>query len=357
VTITTPAPARQPVGWPVGRMPAIQITGPRAYALADVAIPSPAPGELLAEVDFIGLCGTDLELWHGTATYLRDGRSGYPHVPGHEWTGHVVALAGDVDHLALGDRVVGQTMISCGTCGACQRGRRNLCQRLQETGLYGRTGAAARYVAVPAHAASRLPTEIEAVSAPLIEPAVTVYAALDRVRCTVADVVLVVGCGTIGLLAVTIARILGATVDAVDPSPALREQAERLGARHSYAPHEAPQAAYDVTVEAAGVPDGVRAAVAAAAPGGRVAAVGVCGDPVADFPAGRLVLEGIELHGIRHGLDFYSRTIDLARRGLLDLTSLVGDVLPITELDVAIGRLERRDLRLPKLILHTKGLR
>jgi 2-desacetyl-2-hydroxyethyl bacteriochlorophyllide A dehydrogenase len=351
------APPLQPALWPTGRMPAVQITGPRAFALAEIEIPGLAPGELLAEVDFVGLCGTDLELWHGTASYLRDGRSHYPHVLGHEWTGRIVALADDIDHLAVGERVVGQTMISCGTCGACQRGRRNLCRRLQETGLYGRAGAAARYVAVPAYAASRLPPEVDAFAAPLIEPAVTVYAALDRVRCTVSDVVLVVGCGTVGLLAVALARILGATVDVVDPSSALREQAGLLGARRGYAPGEAPRAAYDVTVEAAGVPDGFRAAIASAAAGGRVAAVGVCSDAVADFPAGRLVLDGIELHGIRHGLDFYDRTIDLARRGLLDLGALVGDVLPITELAVAMGRLERRELRAPKLILHTEGLR
>lgn len=344
-------------GWPAGRMPAICITGRRAYARADIDVPAPGAGEILAEVDFIGLCGTDLELWHGTSTYLRDGRSNYPHVPGHEWTGRVVAIAGGVDHLRVGDRVVGQTMISCGACRWCQRGRRNLCQRLQETGLYGRTGAAARYVAVPAHAASKLPDDIDAFSAPLIEPAVTVYAALDRVRCTVADTVLVMGCGTIGLLAVALARLLGAEVDAVDPSPALRGHAERLGAQHSYAPRQAPRAAYDVTIEAAGVPDAVRAAVEAAAPGGRVAVVGVCAQTVADFPAGRLVLDGIELHGIRHGLDFYERTIDVVQRGLLDVASLVGDVLPVTELDVALTRLERRELRSPKLILHTDGLR
>lgn len=354
--LTTVSPAELG-GWPAGSMPAVHITGPRTCAVADVAVPPPAAGEVLAEVDFIGLCGTDLELWHGTATYLRDGRTGYPHVPGHEWTGRVVAHTAGVDHLDLGDRVVGQTMISCGTCAPCQRGRRNLCRRLQETGLYGRSGAAARYVAVPAHAASKLPADVDAVSAPLIEPAVTVYAALDRVHCTVADSVLVLGCGTIGLLAVALARVLGAQVDAVDPSPALREQAELLGARRAYAPREAPVAAYDVTLEAAGVPDGFRAALDAVAPGGRVAAVGVCADAVADFPAGRLVLDGIELHGIRHGLDFYDRTIDLVRRGLLDLGALIGDVLPVTELDVALGRLERRELRSPKLILHTEGLR
>ena len=96
---------------------------------------------------------------------------------------------------------VGQTMVPCGGCRMCQRGRRALCERLAEVGLYGLQGAAAEYIRMPARSLTVLPDALSDLSAAMIEPAVTVVGGFDKVGCGLADEVAVIGTGTLGLLA------------------------------------------------------------------------------------------------------------------------------------------------------------
>src|SRR5262245_39460040 len=117
--------------WPEKTMAALAVQASGAVEPIRVDVPRPAPGTVLIRPRYAGLCGTDLELVHGTASYFRDGRAGYPHVFGHEWWGEVVATA-EGTGFQPGDKVIGHTMISCGRCTSCQSGSRALCRRLTE---------------------------------------------------------------------------------------------------------------------------------------------------------------------------------------------------------------------------------
>ena len=341
--------------WPVGTMRAAAVVGHGEVELLELPVPAPAPGGVLVRVSHVGLCGTDLELLHGNASYLRDGRARLPHVFGHEWTGVVVASWGTAGEVTTpGTRVVGQTMISCGTCVACHRGRRNLCRAMRETGLYGQQGAAAEYVRIPAHALTALPDDVDDHAAALVEPAVTVLAGLAAVGLDRTDTVAVVGSGTIGLLAVQAAVERAGAVDLVGVDPESLDLGRRLGARHAFGPGNAPRRAYSAVVEASGATSGPSTALDLLDLGGRLAAIGVAAEPVDGWDAQRLVLDGLAVLGVRHGLDHYGEAVELFRRGVLDARPLVHSVLPLHRAAEAFALLEK-PRRAPKVLLDVRG--
>nr|WP_243275138.1 alcohol dehydrogenase catalytic domain-containing protein [Streptomyces albus] len=198
-------------------MRAARITGLGRTDLATVPVPGPEPGSVLVRTRKVGICGTDLEILHGTSAFLQDGRITFPHVFGHEWYGEVVAYAEEppADAPGVGTLVVGRTMVPCGRCADCHAGRTQSCAALREVGLYGLQGGAADYVRVPAHALTPLPASLPEPAGALVEPAVSVVEAFERARLRFDDRVAVVGTGTMGLLAVQFARHHAAAVDAV----------------------------------------------------------------------------------------------------------------------------------------------
>ncbi|MFJ5938487.1 zinc-binding dehydrogenase [Streptomyces sp. NPDC093071] len=347
---------RTPADWPAGMMRAAAVASPHTTRLLKVPIPDPAPGEVLVTPLRVGLCGTDLELLHGTASYVRDGRAPYPHVFGHEWVGRVVAVAPGAtgatdDRISVGDRVVGHTMISCGDCRACHRGRRNECGRLREVGLYGQQGAAAQYLRMPAHALSVVPEDVTDEAAMLVEPAVTVLEGLERARCAPGDRALVIGTGTIGLLAVQLTAGLAGSVEVVGVDDSGLATARRMGARRAFRPGEAPAGHYDVVVEASGATSAFHEALRTTGVGGRIAAVGVATEAVDGVDLGDLVLRGITVHGIRHGLDQYDRVLKLFGDGALTPDGMIAGVLRLDQVDEAFRLLQDSGRTAPKVAL------
>jgi 2-desacetyl-2-hydroxyethyl bacteriochlorophyllide A dehydrogenase len=343
--------------WPQGRMAAVQIAAPGQVELGEIDIPPPAPDGVLVRTACVGLCGTDLELLHGTASYVRDGRAAFPLVFGHEWSGEVVAVGQAAAGLKPGDRVVGQTMIFCGSCRMCQRGRRSLCERMVEVGLYGQQGAAAEYIRMPARSLSVLPPAVSDLHAAFIEPAVTVVGAFERVGCRREDTVAVVGTGTIGLLAVQLASRIARRVHAIGIDPAGRALAAAFGAHATMSPEEAAPGSYSLVVEASGAVAAFTRSLEIVENGGRVAVVGVANEPAGGVVPGELVLRGIDLFGIRHGLDHYDRTIQLLEDGVLDPEPLVAAVLRPEEGPRAFELLEHGRSGPPKVLLGFQGLR
>jgi 2-desacetyl-2-hydroxyethyl bacteriochlorophyllide A dehydrogenase len=338
-------------------MNALTIAAPLELEEREAPIPRELPGEVLVRTAFVGICGSDLELLHGTSFYLTESLNRYPLVFGHEWTGTVAAVADDVTSVAPGDRVLGQTILTCGECRGCRRGRRTLCTRRVEMGLFGHDGAAAEYVRVPARALVRIPPGLSLRDAALIEPSVTAVHALDRVRCAFDDRVVVIGTGTLGLVAVQIAASIAGSVDVVGIEETGLRLARELGASHAFTPDEAPGDAYSIGIEASGTPEGLAQLPRLLEPGGRGALVGVVNVGAPDFVAAHVTLKDLELHGILHGLDHYERTVALYASGRVDAGRLIDRVLPASDAAEAFDRLLRRDLERPKLLLEFAGER
>src|SRR3954467_9212242 len=152
-------------------MRAFVVTAPGEAGVEDVPEPVAGPGEVVVEVERVGVCGTDVEFFTGEMQYLNEGLSRYPLRLGHEWCGTVTRVGPGVDAGWLGRRVTGDTMIGCGRCHRCLTGRQHVCDDRQEVGIRGdRPGALAERLAVPAGSLHALPDSVDAALGALVEP-------------------------------------------------------------------------------------------------------------------------------------------------------------------------------------------
>jgi 2-desacetyl-2-hydroxyethyl bacteriochlorophyllide A dehydrogenase len=343
------------MSWPTGEMATIVMAGAEDIQLEERPIPAEEPGSVLARVEYVGLCGTDAELLRGSSPFLATGVTRYPFVPGHEWAGTIAAAGPGVSGVGVGDRVVGNPFITCGACRFCLAGRRNLCLNRFEMGVRGNyQGAAAGYVRVPAANVTVVPEQVELRVAPLIEPTVTVVHALRRARCGVGDRVGVLGTGTLGLMAIQIARAMGAEADAIGVEQGGLELAGALGASRALHVDEAEDDAYSVVIEVSGAAPGAELALRVAEPGARVSLVGITSEASPILTA-RAVLKDLEINGVLGGVKEFGRAAELFASGRLDPARLIDDVVPAAEAATAYELLLRGNRPRPKLLLDFGG--
>jgi 2-desacetyl-2-hydroxyethyl bacteriochlorophyllide A dehydrogenase len=336
-------------------MRALLISGPNRLEHGQLPVPELDPGHILIETAFVGICGTDVHLLNGDSFYLEHKYLSYPFVFGHEYTGRVVELADDVTNLRLGDRVVGHCMVPCHFCNMCRRGKRHLCRNLKEVGLRYIQGAAAQYVSVPAYAVTKLPDNLTFKAATLVEPAVTAYHAVERSNIRPDDNVAVIGTGTLGLLALLIAKLSAGSVDAIGIVESELDLAKELGADRVLKPSEAPDNSYSVVLEASGaaVSTGLTARILDL--GGRASLIGVVNEPAKDFIPSLFTLKDLTFHGILHGLDYYLRTVNLFASQRVDPTRIVEKVGPADQAEVLFQELMRGERKRPKFLIEFAG--
>ena len=192
----------------VETMQAVVCHGPREYRLEDVAVPEPGPGEALVRVEAVGICASDLKCYDGAAKFWGDDtRPAWAEtevIPGHEFAGEVVALddaAGERWSIGVGDRVVSEQIVPCWECRYCQRGQYHMCRPHDIYGFKRRTpGAMARYMVYPVESlVHRVSKGIPAAHAAFVEPLACSLHAVERADIRFGDVVVVAGCGPIGL--------------------------------------------------------------------------------------------------------------------------------------------------------------
>jgi threonine dehydrogenase-like Zn-dependent dehydrogenase len=246
---------------------ALVVRAPGDVILTSRPAPAAAAGEILVRPDLVGLCGTDLEIIGGQLdpAYLR-----YPVALGHEWTGIVTG-----DSPLAGSRVVVEGVVACGHCARCVRGETNLCETYDEFG-FTRDGAAAEVVAVPGVLAHPIAAGVAAADAVLTEPASVVYRGLTRAAPGHGSRVLVIGDGTIALLAVYLLRLWSpAQIVLLGRRPAQADLAAQAGAARFETSPEAAGGGYDLVVEAAGAVEAAVVAFTAARRGGTVLLLGL----------------------------------------------------------------------------------
>ena len=319
------------------RGPALVVRRPGEVVLEERGVPRPGPGELLIRPEVVGLCGTDLDIVAGRIdpAYIR-----YPLVLGHEWSGTVAGPAGG-DGPAPGTRVVGEGIVPCGHCPRCRAGQTNLCLTYDELG-FTRDGAAAGFVTVQRPLVHPLAPGVGAEDAALAEPASVVYRGLSGAAIAPGWRALVVGDGTVALLAV---RLLQLWSPAETVMLGRREGQAALAAQAGAARFEtdgrAAGTGYDLVVEAAGSTDAVLSALAAPRRGGTVVLLGLpphgatAAVPVDDVVNNDLIIRG----SFGYTSAAWREVVTLLNTGLLELGFLVTHRFPLTEWRAALDTL------------------
>jgi threonine dehydrogenase-like Zn-dependent dehydrogenase len=193
----------------------------------------------------------------------------------------VEAVGDSVDGLSPGDRCVAEGLVACGQCAFCRAGDTNVCEVYDELG-FTREGGASDQVLVPARLVHPLDPRASLFDAALVEPSAVVLRALEKAGPSAGDRVLIVGDGTIALLAAQLLSLWSpASVEMIGRRPEQAELAESVGVQ-SFATNGRADGGFDLVVEAAGATDAAAAAVAAARRGGTVLLLGLP-------PAGRML--------------------------------------------------------------------
>lgn len=306
-----------------GVMRAFVVTGPGVSEVQNVAAPVAVPGHVVVDVERVGVCGTDVEFFTGEMQYLHEGHAKFPMRLGHEWCGIVSAVGDGVDARWLGLRVTGDTMLGCGACRRCLAGNQHVCEFRFEVGIRGGfPGALAEQLAVPATSLHELPATVDAMLGALVEPGGNALRSVQGANVSPGDRVLVLGAGTIGLMAAMFAAAQGVEVHLMGRSRRSLEFARSLGFTGVWAEDDLPDLPFDAVIDASNAPALPAKALELVEPAKRIVYVGLAGTPsIVDTRI--LALKDVTAVGVLSASPGLAGTIDLYATGTVDPRSLI----------------------------------
>lgn len=323
---------------------------PGDVELAEVPEPQITPDTVIVKVNVVGVCGSDLHMWRNVQSW--------PVTPpvtlGHEMAGVIAEVGRNVSGWKVGDRVVCETAASiCGACALCRAGAYNLCPQREGYGAT-RDGAFADLLLAEPRVLHRIPTEVRDDIAATAEPFAVAYnTVVERASVKAGDLVVVQGAGTIGTLAMMMAKLSGAgtavmvgtsvdehrlekarelgadhTVDisTQDPLDLIRELGDGFGA--------------DLVIDATGVSAALEQSLQLVRPAGSIAKVGWGPQPLG-FSLDPLVQKGATLYGaFSHTWNTWERVLELFASGRLNPDSVIGGRYPLEAWESAFEHME-----------------
>lgn len=204
------------------------MTAPYEIEFREVPVPKATPGQAVLRIRRIGVCGSDIHVYHGKHPF-----TSYPVTQGHEVSGEIVELGEGVSGLRLGQRVTVEPQVVCGQCYPCRHGKYNLCENLKVMG-FQTTGTASEYFAVDASKITPLPEEMDFDLGAMLEPLAVAVHAVGRMGSVKGLKVAVLGAGPIGNLVAQTAKGQGAdSVLITDVSDVRLEKARQCGVEYT----------------------------------------------------------------------------------------------------------------------------
>lgn len=289
-------------------MRAIVLARPgRVEVVEDWPEPVPGPHDVVVRMRGVGLCGSDLEVYHG-----RRETPALPWPMGHEGGGEIVAVAAGVTDRRVGQRVAIEPNYSCLECPSCRTGITSACSHRAVVGM-NHPGLLAERVAVPARFTWPVPADWADGTLACVEPVAVARTAVRRSGIEPGDRCLVVGAGSQGLFLCQALLAAGVVPVIVEPNPGRLALAQRLGAVPA---GDDPGDVFRFVFEAAGAADAVRTALDRAGPGATVILVGLSPSPL-PLTASALVRRQLTLRGsliYDHPADFPDTIAALVRR-------------------------------------------
>ena len=342
-------------------MKALLLQEYRKLTVTDMPEPEVGARDVLVQIRACGICGSDIHGFDGSS-----GRRIPPLIMGHEASGVVAGMGGEVTKVKEGDRVTFDSMVSCGECSFCERGQMNLCDDRRVLGVscddYRQHGCFAEYAVVPEHIIYSLPDNLPFEHAAMIEPVSVAVHAVKRTPIAKGDTAVVVGTGMIGLLVVQALKAAGCgqiiAVDLADEKLAL---AQTLGAELGINPKITDAVAAireatggrgaDVAMEVVGATPTVQTAIEATRKGGHVTLIGNLA-PKVDFPLQSVVTRELTLHGTCGSNGEYPECIDLLASGAIQVEPLITAKATLDEGAEWVDRLYAAEAGLMKVILQ-----
>jgi 2-desacetyl-2-hydroxyethyl bacteriochlorophyllide A dehydrogenase len=277
-------------------MKALVYTQPNEVQLLERDSPTLEQGEVVLKIEAVGICGSDMHAYHG-----HDPRRLPGLVLGHEFCGRVLESASSA--YAVGTRVTGNPLITCGHCDYCVQGRNNLCSKRTMVGMT-RPGAFAEKMSIPAASLIEMPQDMSAQHAALTEPAATALHAINlSMRALVRPVqecrTLIIGGGAIGMLSALLLSHYGCRELLVaEVNPLRRAQLETHARVRTYNPKDtaAPEDQFDFVIDAVGSKATRTSAFSALRAGGVIMHIGLQ-DWASEIDMRRLTLAEITLLG------------------------------------------------------------
>lgn len=312
--------------------------------LTDVPMPTVGHNDVCIQITQTAICGTDMHIWNWDEWAQRT--IPVPMHVGHEYVGHVVEVGQEVTGFAIGDRVSGEGHITCGHCRNCRAGRRHLCRNTVGVGV-DRPGAFAQYLVIPAVNAFKIPADISDDYASILDPlgnATHTALSFDLVG----EDVLITGAGPIGVMAVAIARHVGArNVVITDVNPYRLELARKMGATRAVDVSRESLAdvmvelgmteGFDVGMEMSGAPAALPQMLTVMNHGGKIALLGIAPSGMAiDWT--QVIFKGLEIKGIygREMFETWYKMTAMLQSGL-DLGPILTHRFPVNQYEAAFA--------------------
>ena len=312
-------------------MKAICLIAPGKVETTDVPDPRMDSEDVLVDIKYVGLCGSDLNTYRGNFSLVS-----YPLIPGHEISGVVADKGANVpDSIQVGDKVMMDPYTNCGVCPACRAGRPNCCQFNQTLGVQRDGALSSRFAAHYTKIFSSKTLTLKELA--LVEPMSVGYHAANRGQVNEMDTVLIIGCGTIGMGVVSAAVRKGATVVAIDIDDSKLELAQEFGAQHvinstkqdvlEEVARLTDNEGVNVAIEAVGLPGTYRLAIDAVCYAGRVVYIGYAKEEVI-YDTTDFVRKELDIRGSRNALRVFPAVIRMMEKQLFPFTLLITKIYP-----------------------------
>jgi 2-desacetyl-2-hydroxyethyl bacteriochlorophyllide A dehydrogenase len=337
-------------------MRAFVVTAPNTFEIQDVAEPKAGTGEIVAQVERVGVCGTDVEFFNGSMPYLQDGQAKFPIRIGHEWSGTVIEIGEGVDKSLLGKKIISDVMMGCGKCKRCQDGRQHTCADRYELGIRnGFAGALAEKLLIPARFAHVLPDDFTFELGALVEPAANAWRVADAAEALPGKQILIWGTGTIGLLSAQFCIAMGAEVHMVGIDPKTIKLALELGVTSAGSEVKKIDGGYDTVIDATFDSTIPAKLVDIVEPGGRVVLIGV-DNHAAPIDSRKLVFNDVTIVGILSASPGLGEAIRYIAEGKIDVMKMLGGTVGMNEAgNIFLGQRPAGLGVGPKVLVNPRG--
>lgn len=325
-------------------MTAAQYIGNQAFDLVEGSPVKPGAGEVRLDVGYVGICGTDMHIYHG----VMDARVNPPQIIGHEMSGVVAEIGEEVEGFEIGDRVVVRPLDYCGECPACEAGCSHICHNLKFMGIDS-PGAMQSSWTVKARTLHKLPENVSLKLGALIEPLSVAVHDIERSRLKAGEKAVVLGGGPIGQLIALVGKSLGADVMISEVSEVRRAFAEKIGVTAVDPANEDLAARVkdwtggkgaDVVFEVAGVKPAVEAMTEIAAVRGRICMVAIHAK-APEVNLFHFFWKELEMVGARvYEASDFDKAIEIVASGGIELEPFITSVNSLPDIGAAFAELD-----------------